>query len=77
MSTLLEAGVQVQQPGCAICQYEIVLNEETCITSTTRNYHGRFGGATSSEAQIYLASPATVTAAAIAGEIVDPTEFLV
>jgi 3-isopropylmalate/(R)-2-methylmalate dehydratase large subunit len=77
MSTLLEAGVQVQQPGCAICQYEIVLNEEICITSTTRNYHGRFGGATSSEAQIYLASPATVTAAAIAGEIVDPTEFLV
>jgi 3-isopropylmalate/(R)-2-methylmalate dehydratase large subunit len=53
-----------------------VLNEETCISSTTRNYHGRFGGSRTSEAQIYLAGPATVTAAAIAGEIVDPAEFL-
>ena len=64
-------------PGCMICQTPgIVLNSETCITSTTRNYRGRFGGSRTSEAQIYLAGPATVTAAAIAGEIVDPTEFL-
>jgi 3-isopropylmalate/(R)-2-methylmalate dehydratase large subunit len=77
ISVLLEAGVQVQDPGCMICQTPgIVLNEETCITSTTRNYRGRFGGSRTSEAQIYLAGPATVTAAAIAGEIVDPTEFL-
>ncbi|HEX5120542.1 MAG TPA: aconitase/3-isopropylmalate dehydratase large subunit family protein [Pseudonocardiaceae bacterium] len=77
IETLLEAGVQVQQPGCGICQTpQIVLNEEVCITATTRNYRGRFGGATSSEAQVYLASPATVTAAAIAGEITDPSELL-
>jgi 3-isopropylmalate/(R)-2-methylmalate dehydratase large subunit len=77
ISVLLDAGVQVQDPGCMICQTPgIVLNEETCITSTTRNYRGRFGGSRTSEAQIYLAGPATVTAAAIAGEIVDPTEFL-
>jgi 3-isopropylmalate/(R)-2-methylmalate dehydratase large subunit len=77
ISVLLDAGVQVQDPGCMICQTPgIVLNEETCITSTTRNYRGRFGGSRTSEAQIYLAGPATVTAAAIAGEIIDPTEFL-
>jgi 3-isopropylmalate/(R)-2-methylmalate dehydratase large subunit len=76
VSALLEAGVQFQQPGCGICQGQIVLNEETCITSTTRNYHGRFGGSTCADAQIYLASPATVTAAAIAGEIIDPNEVL-
>jgi 3-isopropylmalate/(R)-2-methylmalate dehydratase large subunit len=77
IETLLEAGVQVQQPGCGICQSpQIVLNEEVCITATTRNYRGRFGGATSSEAQVYLAGPATVTAAAIAGEITDPSELL-
>jgi 3-isopropylmalate/(R)-2-methylmalate dehydratase large subunit len=77
VSTLLEAGVQFESPGCTICQSpSIVLNEEVCITSTTRNYHGRFGGATSNDAQIYLASPATVAAAAIAGEIVDPRELL-
>lgn len=77
LSVLLDAGVQVQDPGCMICQTPgIVLNEETCITSTTRNYRGRFGGSRTSEAQIYLAGPATVTAAAIAGEIVDPAGFL-
>lgn len=77
LSTLLEAGAQVLAPGCAICQSPgIVLNEEVCITATTRNYHGRFGGSPTADAQIYLASPATVTAAAIAGRIVDPTEYL-
>lgn len=77
IGVLLEAGVQFENPGCAICQTPgIVLNEEVCITATTRNYHGRFGGATCAEAQIYLGGPATVTAAAIAGEITDPREFL-
>lgn len=74
---LLEAGVQFENPGCSICQSpSIVLNEEVCITSTTRNYHGRFGGATCADAQIYLAGPASVAAAAIAGQITDPREFL-
>jgi 3-isopropylmalate/(R)-2-methylmalate dehydratase large subunit len=73
----LEAGAQFENPGCAICQSPgIVLNEEVCISSTTRNYHGRFGGANCADAQIYLGSPATVTAAAIAGEIIDPKELL-
>lgn len=76
VETLLAAGVQVDRPWCAICASQVLLDEEVCITSTTRNSHGRFGGATSANAQAYLASPATVTAAAIAGEIVDPTEFL-
>jgi 3-isopropylmalate/(R)-2-methylmalate dehydratase large subunit len=77
VETLLAAGVQMQNPGCQICQSpQIVLNEETCISSTTRNYHGRFGGSTFPDGQVYLASPATVTAAAIAGEIIDPTELL-
>jgi 3-isopropylmalate/(R)-2-methylmalate dehydratase large subunit len=77
VADLLEAGVQVENPGCSICQTPgIVLNEEVCISSTTRNYRGRMGGVDCSEAQIYLASPATVAAAAIAGEITDPLEFL-
>ncbi|HEY7279192.1 MAG TPA: aconitase/3-isopropylmalate dehydratase large subunit family protein [Trebonia sp.] len=77
IADLLEAGAQVENPGCSICQTPgIVLNEEVCISSTTRNYRGRMGGVECSEAQIYLASPATVAAAAIAGEITDPLEFL-
>jgi 3-isopropylmalate/(R)-2-methylmalate dehydratase large subunit len=77
IADLLAAGVQVENPGCSICQSPgIVLNDEVCISATTRNSHGRIGGPDCADAQIYLASPATVTAAAIAGEITDPREFL-
>jgi 3-isopropylmalate/(R)-2-methylmalate dehydratase large subunit len=74
-SVLLEAGVQFMNPGCSICQSPgVVLNEEVCISSTTRNYRGRFGGSQCADARVYLAGPATVTAAAIAGQIVHPFE---
>ena len=73
---LIEAGVRFQNPGCAICTSQVVLNEEVCITSTTRNSRGRFGGPAAVDSQAYLAGPATVAAAAIAGEIVDPRELL-
>lgn len=75
LGTLLDAGVQIQEPGCSIC-VDILINEEVCISSTTRNTHGRFGGSECGDAKIYLAGPATVTAAAIAGHIVDPREVL-
>ena len=42
-----------------------------CITATTRNFKGRKG---SPEASLYLGGPLTVTAAAVAGEIVNPKE---
>ena len=45
---------------------------ETCISSTNRNFRGRMGSA---EADVYLGSPASVAAAAVAGEIVDPREL--
>jgi 3-isopropylmalate/(R)-2-methylmalate dehydratase large subunit len=76
LGTLIDAGVQVLDPGCAICTTQVVLDGEVCISSTTRNSRGRFGGPETGDAQVYLAGPATVAAAAVAGEIVDPTEFL-
>ena len=42
---------------------------EVCITASTRNFKGRMG---SSEAEIYMGSPATVAASAVAGIITDP-----
>ena len=73
--TLIEAGVQVLPPGCGICG-QIMLNDQVGIAAVPRNSHGRFGGAQSDEAQMYLAGPATVAASAIAGRIVDPKEML-
>jgi 3-isopropylmalate/(R)-2-methylmalate dehydratase large subunit len=42
---------------------------EICITASPRNFKGRMG---SNEAQVYLGSPATVAASALAGVITDP-----
>ena len=43
------------------------------ISSTARNFKGRMG---SPEAQVYLGSPYTVAASAVAGRIADPREVL-
>ena len=72
---LLDAGVQVLSPGCHLClgMQGALASGDVCITSTTRNFRGRMG---SGEALIYLASPATVAASALAGAITDPREVL-
>jgi 3-isopropylmalate/(R)-2-methylmalate dehydratase large subunit len=73
MGPLLESGAQVQAPGCWVCEARgsVLADEEVCISSTTRNYRGRKGNR---NAEIYLGGPATVAAAAIAGEIIHPKE---
>jgi 3-isopropylmalate/(R)-2-methylmalate dehydratase large subunit len=75
VETLLESGAQIVTPGCGVCQPKVgfLSDGEVCITATTRNFKGRKG---SMKAEIYLAGPATVAAAALAGEIVDPREAL-
>jgi 3-isopropylmalate/(R)-2-methylmalate dehydratase large subunit len=71
LTALLDAGAIIMNPGCGPClgAHEGTLAPgEVCISSSNRNFRGRMG---SREAEIYLGSPATVVAAAIAGEIVD------
>jgi 3-isopropylmalate/(R)-2-methylmalate dehydratase large subunit len=73
IETLLEAGAQIATPGCGVCQPKVgfLSDGEVCITATTRNFKGRKG---SLNADIYLAGPLTVAAAALAGKIVNPKE---
>jgi 3-isopropylmalate/(R)-2-methylmalate dehydratase large subunit len=73
---LLTAGATFVTPGCAAClgTHEGILAEgEVCIASTNRNFPGRMGHTQSS---VYLGSPASVAAAALNGQITDPTEIL-
>ncbi|MGF6907069.1 3-isopropylmalate dehydratase large subunit [Fusobacterium sp. PH5-44] len=73
---LMKAGATIASPGCGAClgAHEGVLGAgEKCITTTNRNFPGRMG---SKNAQIYLASPATVAASMINGYITDPRKFL-
>jgi 3-isopropylmalate/(R)-2-methylmalate dehydratase large subunit len=75
LETLIDAGVMVVHPHCGPCtgMMGALAPGEVCITATSRNFKGRMG---SPEASIYLASPATVAASAIAGHIIDPREVL-
>lgn len=74
ITQLVESGAQVVTPGCGVCQPKVgfLSDGEVCITSTTRNYKGRKG---SLNAEIYLGGPLSVTAAAVAGKIVNPKEI--
>jgi 3-isopropylmalate/(R)-2-methylmalate dehydratase large subunit len=69
---LMDAGAVVTNATCGACgggHLGILAPGETCITASTRNFKGRMG---SPESQVFMASPATVAASAIKGEIADP-----
>lgn len=75
LSRLIEAGVMIGNPSCGFCTglQGVLAAGERCIAATPRNFKGRMG---SPNAEIFLASPATVTASAIQGRIVDPREVM-
>lgn len=75
IQTLVQAGATLVSPGCAAClgtHQGMLTAGEVCITSANRNFPGRMGD---TGAEIFLASPASVAAAAFSGEITNPMEF--
>jgi 3-isopropylmalate/(R)-2-methylmalate dehydratase large subunit len=72
LQDIADAGAVVTNSTCGACfgyHMGVVGPGEVCITSSTRNFTGRMG---SDEAEIFMASPATVAASAITGYITDP-----
>jgi 3-isopropylmalate/(R)-2-methylmalate dehydratase large subunit len=68
----VRAGALVEAPCCGPClggAFGLLAPGEVSLSTSNRNFRGRQG---SSEAKVYLCSPATAAASAIKGEITDP-----
>lgn len=76
ISAIIEAGGVVLNPSCGPCggiDKGILGREEKCLSTSNRNFKGRMGDPSS---RVFLSSPLTAAASALAGRIVDPREVM-
>lgn len=75
VDTLARSGAMIGTSGCGPCagvHGGVPGNGQNVIATAPRNFRGRMGNPNSN---VYLASPATVAASALAGEIVPPPQY--
>jgi 3-isopropylmalate/(R)-2-methylmalate dehydratase large subunit len=74
VATLARAGCVVTASTCGACigGMGALGDGEVCVSTSTENFPGRMGAAGS---LVYLASPLTVAASAVAGELIDSREL--
>lgn len=72
LSVLASAGAMITHPGCGLCCGRtggILTDGERVVATNNRNFLGRMG---TSKVEIFLASPVTAAACAVAGKIAAP-----
>ncbi|GAA1391524.1 aconitase/3-isopropylmalate dehydratase large subunit family protein [Pseudonocardia kongjuensis] len=76
VQAIADAGAVVTNSTCGACfgyHMGVLGAGEVCLTASTRNFRGRMG---SPDAEIYMASTATVATSAVTGRITDPRTVL-
>jgi 3-isopropylmalate/(R)-2-methylmalate dehydratase large subunit len=71
----MDAGAMVTNPGCSLCtigHHGVLAPGDVLVSTSNRNFLGKLGRG----GGVYLASPETVAASCVTGEITDPRDVL-